>query len=370
MSVRRSSSHTDPVTDRTAGEDGPGSPGPESEGPGSPPTALAALTAATVGLRLGGGADAPGTLAAALADLWGAAVSVRAADGTGTARLGTPPPGAEPVVLAVPPGVSHPGGTVEVLADPRTARGIRVGSGPAAAHLATVWDSLVLQRRHAEARELADRRAEVLNTLAHELKTPVALLGNLSRLLRLRRGQLPLERIDTSLEAIERQAGRMERLVTDLLELSRLDSGRLPVTLEPVDLWGLVCGAVDALEAHGRVDNRVPPGVVVVADPHYGEVLLANLIGNALKHGGGADVRVLHRTGPGAVEVVVEDDGPGVPPEIATELFDWFVRGSGDRGTGLGLAIVRQLAVAFGGSVRHEPVEPHGARFVVTLRPA
>jgi signal transduction histidine kinase len=98
--------------------------------------------------------------------------------------------------------------------------------------------------------------------------------------------------------------------------------------------------------------------------------MVSNLIANAIRHTPpGTTVRAAVARRDGAVELVVEDDGPGVPPDLAPHVFERFVRGGGDRAgsSGLGLAIVRAVAEAHGGSVRLEPREGGGARFVVRL---
>ncbi len=98
--------------------------------------------------------------------------------------------------------------------------------------------------------------------------------------------------------------------------------------------------------------------------------LTINLIENALRHTPpGSEIRVSTRLLGGQAQLIVEDDGPGVPEELAPTLFERFVRGAGDRGGsfGLGLAIVKAVADSHGGSVRLETHDPHGARFVVEL---
>jgi signal transduction histidine kinase len=171
----------------------------------------------------------------------------------------------------------------------------------------------------------------------------------------------------------------MRRLVADLLLLARTDVGRV-VPHEPCDLAQIVVEAAGELgpvsEMHDiELDVQTAPVEGSRDELHR---LTINLIENALRHTPpGSEIRVSTRmtAGSGAAasgaqaELIVEDDGPGVPPDLVPTLFERFVRGAGDRGGsfGLGLAIVHAVAESHGGSVRLETHDPHGARFVVDL---
>jgi signal transduction histidine kinase len=164
----------------------------------------------------------------------------------------------------------------------------------------------------------------------------------------------------------------MRRLVADLLLLARTDAGRV-VKRERCDLAQIVVEAAAELgpvsDAHEIVLDVQPAAVEASGDELHR--LAINLLENALRHTPpGTEIRVSTATRPGGMaELVVADDGPGVPREIAPTLFERFVRGTGDRGGsfGLGLAIVRAVAESHGGSVELQAVDPHGARFVVRL---
>jgi signal transduction histidine kinase len=232
-------------------------------------------------------------------------------------------------------------------------------------------------------RELDAAREETESTLArqrrfvadasHELRTPLtSVLANLELLAdRSETGQLPGDLGEAARSAL-RSSQRMRRLVADLLLLARTDAARV-VPREPCDLARIVVEAAGELgpvsDAH-EISLDVQPAMVVAARDELHRLTI-NLLENALRHTpAGTSIRVTTRTLGEHVELVVEDDGPGVPPDLAPTLFERFVRGGGDRGGsfGLGLAIVQAVAVSHGGTVALEPREGHaGARFVVRL---
>jgi signal transduction histidine kinase len=227
-------------------------------------------------------------------------------------------------------------------------------------------------------RELDAARAETESTLArqrrfvadasHELRTPLtSVLANLELLAESLHG----DEGDAARSAL-RSSQRMRRLVADLLLLARTDAGRV-VKRERCDLAQIVVEAAAELGpvsgAHEIVLDAQPAAVEASGDELHR--LVINLLENALRHTPpGTEIRVSTATRPdGMAELIVTDDGPGVPPELAPTLFERFVRGAGDRGGsfGLGLAIVRAVAESHGGSVELHAVDPHGARFVVRL---
>ena len=228
------------------------------------------------------------------------------------------------------------------------------------------------------------RQRQFVADASHELRTPLtSVLANLELLAE----SLDGEQGEAARSAL-RSTQRMRRLVADLLLLARSDIGSA-ARHEPVDLAQIVVDAAAELgpiTADHVLEIDAQPAVVDGAPDDLFRVAL-NLIENAVRHTPpGTTVRV--HTGPvaggpqdggqsGDVALVVEDDGPGIPPDIAPTLFNRFVRGAGDRGgsTGLGLAIVRAVALAHGGGVDVEspihregdPAPPPGARFTVRL---
>ena len=229
-------------------------------------------------------------------------------------------------------------------------------------------------------RELDAARAETESALlrqrrfvadaSHELRTPLtSVLANLELLA----DSLHGEEGDAARSAL-RSSQRMRRLVADLLLLARTDAARE----QPRQLVDLAQVVVEAAAELGPVSGEYdisldvqPAKVLGVRDELHR--LAINLIENALRHTPpGTEVKLTTRTLPdGEVELVVADNGPGVPAELAPTLFERFVRGAGDRGGsfGLGLAIVHAVAGSHGGSVALEPppAGTTGARFVVRL---
>jgi two-component system sensor histidine kinase KdpD len=160
---------------------------------------------------------------------------------------------------------------------------------------------------------------------------------------------------------IDREAEHLNRLVTNLLDLSRIEAGALRADLEPTDLDDIVRPILDRLgdRLEGRsVEIDLPgPDQAVLVDPVFLDQIVTNLLENAAKYVPvGALVRISAARRAESVLVTVEDSGPGVPPAALTRLFEKFYRvtGTGTRsrpGTGIGLAVVRGLTEAMGGRV-------------------
>jgi two-component system, OmpR family, sensor kinase len=228
-----------------------------------------------------------------------------------------------------------------------------------------------LDDAHAETEAMLARQRRFVADASHELRTPLtSVLANLELLAESLRG----DQGDAARSAL-RSSRRMRRLVADLLLLARTDVPR-DVAHEPVDLGQVALDAAAELgPLSGEHDLSIDALPAVVQGDHDELFRLAlNLIENTLRHTPpGTAVRVSTAAVGAEALFVVEDDGPGVPPELAPTLFERFVRGAGDRGGsfGLGLAIVRAVAESHGGSVvlesAHPGVVPPGARFTVRL---
>ncbi|MGH9086422.1 MAG: diguanylate cyclase domain-containing protein [Acidimicrobiales bacterium] len=211
---------------------------------------------------------------------------------------------------------------------------------------------------------------------AHELRTPLtAIVGFASTLESWNDGLRPSE-VDAAVGAITRQSMRLAGIVDDLLDLGRVSHG--PDAIVPVDVAAAVAQAVEGAPAPPRVIVTIraassPSRLFALAHEPSLVRAVVNLLTNAYRHGGPVVSVDLRREG-GHVVIEVEDDGPGVAPELVPTLFDLFTRGASTterlaepRGSGLGLAVARHAAEAVGGELRHEAVEPHGARFTLVL---
>ena len=230
--------------------------------------------------------------------------------------------------------------------------------------LQEMLDGLEASRSETEA-ALARQRQFVADA-SHELRTPLtSVLANLDLLVEV----LDDERGEAARSAL-RSSKRMRRLVGDLLLLARADANRMAPRSE-TDLGHIVVEAAAELgpvaDGHELTVDAGPATVKGARDELHRLVL--NLMENAVRHTpDGTHVRAAVHERDGEVVLTVEDDGPGVPPDLRDRIFERFVRGAGDRGSssGLGLSIVRAVAESHGGSVSLEESHP-GARFVVRL---
>ncbi|TML26154.1 MAG: HAMP domain-containing histidine kinase [Actinobacteria bacterium] len=224
-----------------------------------------------------------------------------------------------------------------------------------------------LDQARGETEAMLVRQRAFVADASHELRTPLtSVLANLELLSE----QLDGEMKSTADSAL-RSSRRMRRLVGDLLLLARADSGRTPPRAL-TDVGAVVTEAVAELEPLAGDRELSVDAERAVVDGTRDELhrMAANLVENAIHHtpAGTAVHASVHRR-EGFVEVVVEDDGPGVPPDLVPRVFERFVRGGGERAgsAGLGLAIVQAVAHSHGGSVSLESANGRGARFVVRL---
>jgi CheY-like chemotaxis protein/two-component sensor histidine kinase len=225
----------------------------------------------------------------------------------------------------------------------------------------------------------ADRlKDQVLAMLAHELRNPLAPIRNCLLVIRQAGGDPDL--LEQVLEMAERQVQHMTRLLDDLLDVSRINQGRIVLRPEEVDLAPLTRRAVDALkplyeERRLRLTVELPSQPIrITGDPTRLEQVVNNLLNNAAKYtepGGHVELTVQHE----GAEVVlrIHDNGIGIPPEMLSRIFDLFVqverrvrRSQG--GVGIGLTLVRKLVELHGGTVEaFSPGPGHGSEFVVRL---
>jgi signal transduction histidine kinase len=239
------------------------------------------------------------------------------------------------------------------------------------AELARTFEGMLLslESARAETEAALQRQREFVADASHELRTPLtSVLANLELLEEELEGE-PREAAASAL----RSSRRMRRLVADLLLLARADAGREAPHV-PLDLSEVLTEAAGELEQVARdhpITVSATPGAHVKGARDELHRLTLNLLENALRHtdpGTAVEATVERRNG--EVVLSVEDDGPGIPPELSDKVFERFFRGAGDRSgsSGLGLAIVRAVAASHHGDVRLEPpLDGRGARFVVRL---
>lgn len=250
---------------------------------------------------------------------------------------------------------------------------IDVGDGLAAAlndvgaHLGRALERLELE---AKAIELAAAERSFAATATHELRNPVAAAALALSTMARHGERLGADDRDALFAVVERSLAQLGGLVTGLGELARSEGAGGSEALVDAELAPLIVGAIGDLELlfgrHVAVD--VPGGISVRCAPVAVTEIVGNLVTNAVRHGGPTITVTARVDGAGAVRVEVVDDGPGIPAAVEARLFEPFVRaGHGSEGLGLGLTISRHLALAMGGTLTHEVVEPHGACFVLTL---
>lgn len=232
-----------------------------------------------------------------------------------------------------------------------------------------------LAEAHEKTKELERTKTEFFANVSHELRTPLALvLGPADKLLATVTD--PEQRRE--LELIARSARTLLKHVNDLLDVSRLDVGKVHARYARVDVAALVRRVVEpfeglARERATRLDVQVPKTRVAEIDPDQVERILANLVGNAFKFTArGGVVRVTLDSGVDALRLEVADDGPGVPEPLRETVFERFAQADAGStrahgGTGLGLAIVKDFVALHGGTVAISTAPEGGALFTVVL---
>jgi signal transduction histidine kinase len=229
-------------------------------------------------------------------------------------------------------------------------------------------------------RRLEAVRRDFVANVSHELKTPLTVVNGFAETLL--EDDLPAEQRDHFARAIVSNAQRMQRIVDDLLDLSRIESGGWRPDPQPIDLASLAQEALEparqvaAAKGVGVVVDLAADARVVTADPTALRQVLTNLVENAVRHTPQGEVRVqATRTGDGGLHLAVHDTGSGIPTEHLPRIFERFYRVDAGRarhagGTGLGLAIVRHLVEAHGGRVHAESLVAQGTTIHVWLPPA
>lgn len=259
--------------------------------------------------------------------------------------------------------------------------------------------SATLQADAAALRAMEARARRFAADVSHELRTPLAAMAAVTGVLDADAGSGRLDPLTA--EALRLVAGEtrsLTRLVEDLIEVSRFDAGAAVLNLDEVDLRELVVKTLAVRHWQDRVRAEVPAGLRARIDPRRVDVILANLVGNALRHGG-AQASVLVRVAPGVapgvavgvdagadadakahagasadadrIIVIVSDDGPGIPAGLLPHVFDRFTKGDAARarseGSGLGLAIAAENARLHGGTLTAANAPGGGAVLTLVL---
>jgi two-component system, OmpR family, sensor histidine kinase MtrB len=230
--------------------------------------------------------------------------------------------------------------------------------------------------------ERIEREARFNSDVSHELRSPLTTLAAALEVLEADREDLPV-RSQAALQLLSDDLRRFQRMVGDLLEMSRADAGSVDIFLEEVNVSELVQRSVETGFGHmvhratgGPPEVQIDPTVRswrVGVDKRRFERVMVNLMENADHYGGGATAIAVGPGDEAQVEVTVDDEGPGIDPRERLKIFERFYRGSasGKRGTGtgtgLGLALVDEHMRVMRGNVRVESSDNGGARFVLTL---
>jgi signal transduction histidine kinase len=223
--------------------------------------------------------------------------------------------------------------------------------------------------RHRAREELS--RAELVSTVAHELRSPLTSVKGFTATLLAKWDRFNDDQKRLMLETVNADADRVTRLITELLDIARIDSGRLTVRRQVVDIGRVVRRHVTAMEARGEdparfqvhVDDGIPEMWV---DADKLDQVLGNLLENALRHGAGTVTLEVEPAGDGA-SVTVTDEGEGIADEQRDRVFTRFWRSGRRGGTGLGLYIVRGLVEAHGGHIEVGRGPGGGAQFRFVL---
>lgn len=228
-------------------------------------------------------------------------------------------------------------------------------------------------------KQLESTRKEFVANVSHELRTPLSMIkGYIETLLDGAKDDAQVA--GRFLQTIRKHADRLDYLIEDLLTISQLESGRTALNFERFALRELVAEVCEDLDGRAgeksmRIENGLADGLEARGDATRVQQVLFNLIDNAIKYGrpqGRIAVTARSLEDQAMIEIAVSDDGPGIPPESLSRIFERFYRVDRGRsreqgGTGLGLAIVKHIVQSHGGEVRAESRPGEGATFLFTL---
>ena len=228
------------------------------------------------------------------------------------------------------------------------------------------------RRRFEEELRTAERlKTEFVAMTSHELRTPLTSIRAAVSMVRSYWDTVSEERKLRLLDVIEGQSQRLSRLVENILAAANIEAGVVLPRITTVDMVAAAEEVARDFAAEIELEIDVERPLFAMADPDHTRQILVNFVGNSLKYGA-APIGITARRRGTTVEVLVTDQGPGVPADFVPRLFEKFTQASGGdtrhaSGSGLGLSIVKGLAEACDGAVAYEPNEPKGSRFVLTL---
>jgi signal transduction histidine kinase len=230
-------------------------------------------------------------------------------------------------------------------------------------------DQVAVSMRSARARDRLDReRSDLVATVAHELRSPLTGVRGFTGTLLARWDKFSDDQKKLIMQSVHSDTDRLTRLIAELLEVARIDTGRLSLYPRPVDVVAAVEQVTRSVRAGtGREVNFEPDGALpqILADPDRFAQVITNLVENAVRHGEGT---VLVSAAPRRiddqefVEVVVEDEGEGISPAIRKRVFTKFWKHGTRGGSGLGMYIAHGLVTAHGGRIMIADAEGGGAR--------
>ncbi|MFG2553719.1 ATP-binding protein [Streptomyces sp. NPDC048581] len=230
-----------------------------------------------------------------------------------------------------------------------------------------------LEKRLADMASRDDASRRFVADMSHELRTPLTAITAVTEVLE---EELEAETgsmdpmIEPAVRLVVSETRRLNDLVENLMEVTRFDAGTARLVVDYVDVVDQITACIDARAWLDAVDLDADRGIMARLDPRRLDVILANLIGNALKHGG-SPVRVAVRAADDSVVIEVRDHGPGIPEDVLPHVFDRFYKASASRprseGSGLGLSIALENAHIHGGEITAANSPEGGAVFTLRL---
>jgi PAS domain S-box-containing protein len=236
------------------------------------------------------------------------------------------------------------------------------------------------ERRQSQLEDALQARDTFLSICSHELKTPLTTLklqtGIIRKFFEERDIQALLSpRVRDLVLENDKEINRINRLIEDMLDVSRIRTGKLSIRPEKVDLPRLIREVVDHFKIdpnfrQTEISTKVPDELTGIWDRHRIEQILTNLISNALKYGQGKPIEISASVHNGNLQLIVEDQGPGIARQDQERIFQRFERAEASdkiSGLGLGLYIVKEIVTMHGGTIHIESELNQGSRFVVDL---